>query len=108
MNKTLLLYCTEIESKYLNYDAGKYLDTGILIGNNSECQIKHSLLSEVAAKIKKENENVVITDQDSDCGVYVNNLKINRKTILTNGDTIFIGGLKIIYNILSNIDIFHI
>lgn len=103
MNKTLLLYCTEIESKYLNYDAGKYLDTGILIGNNSECQIKHSLLSEVAAKIKKENENVVITDQDSDCKVYVNNLKINRKTILTNGDTIFIGGLKIIYNINKDI-----
>ena len=75
------------------------VDHELTIGNDVNCSIKFNsnLLSPMHVKIIRENGNYYITNYDNQFGCFVNDFQIaNNKTRLSNGDIIFIMGLRMI------------
>ncbi len=93
----LLLYCSPVYDKTNK----RYLvepNQEMTIGNSDKCSIyyNNSGVDEVHAKLSYYNNNFVITDNNSRLGIYANNRRIRKQKVLTNGDVIFIAGLKIV------------
>lgn len=93
----ILLYCSPSYDKTYK----KYLvdnDVTIKIGSsidNNICFDSYGV-DEQHAKIEYNNGNYYIVDNNSRLGTYVNNIRVRYQQKLTNGDLIFITGLKII------------
>lgn len=96
-NKYILLYCSPIyDTTYKKYNINTIND--IVIGNNNDNHIYYSNfgIDKIHARIVFNNNKYILLDNNSRLGAYVNNKRIQKKKSLSNGDVIFIGGLKII------------
>ena len=93
----LLLYChPTYEENITFYSITPNLNSGIVIGSNSDCNITYQMpyVSGKNAEIIMQNGNLVISSLER---VYVNNVRVNKQKILSFGDVIFIMGLKIVF-----------
>ena len=93
----VLLYCSPSYDKtYKRYlvDTDVTIKIGSSIDNNI-CFDSYGV-DEQHAKIEYNNGNYYIVDNNSRLGTYVNNIRVRYQQKLTNGDLIFITGLKII------------
>ncbi len=96
-NTYILLYCCPLyDTTYTKYTLSN--TNNITIGKNQTNYIyfNTSGIDEEHATIINTKDKLVIIDNDSRLGVYVNDKRINKKRTLDNGDVIFIVGLKII------------
>ena len=95
----ILIYCSPIYDNSIK--CYNFLDKSeINIGKNSNNDIvyNYNLVNDVHATIKfnKDNNTMTITDNKSNMGTFVNNVRISGESILENGDLIFIMGLKLV------------
>lgn len=81
----------------------KYICTdNVLVGNNARCDIciTDELVSHRHCIIEKNDGVCTVTDLSTN-GIYINNIRAQKKTVLKMFDTIYIFGTKVIY--LGNI-----
>lgn len=90
-NENIILYCSNVFQKYNCYDITNYVLTGLKIGQLGS--ITSPLLNEVNITIKKENEDLVIIDDNSKVPIYVSNMRLVNKMVLKNADIVFIEGI---------------
>ena len=101
----ILIYCSPIYDKSIK--CYNFLDKDeINIGKKPDNDIVYSynLVNDVHAIIKfnKENGSMTITDNKSNMGTFVNNVRISGEIALENGDLIFIMGLKLVVVKMEN------
>ena len=100
---TLMIYISPIyDTTFLMYDISTLNE--VLIGSNGNNHVSYGLLDDVSAKIVKSNDQFEIIDNNSKFGIYVNNVRINKKMSLQYGDVVFILGLKIILIKINNVN----
>lgn len=93
--KSILIYVSPIHDKsFLMYSTSGLNE--VTIGSGTNLNVVYPLLDEICSKIVLNNNQFIITDNNSKFGIYVNNKKINKEKILEYGDIVFILGLKII------------
>lgn len=98
-----LIYCSDLITKYNIYNINSLLDKGISIDGSDQAFIKYNFLGEKNCIIIRVNGKIYIYDNGCKYGVYVNNVRVSAKKELHVGDVIFIVGLKLVYNIFTNI-----
>ena len=94
-NGNMILYCSKVlDETYTSYSIEEYKNKEIVIGSK-KADITYTAVNilEKHATITFNNENFIITPFGM---TYVNNLVVKEPTILSNGDLIFLMGLKII------------
>ena len=91
----LTIYCSKVLNEYLYYDISEALESGISIGGKEEDFIYINGLNDLFT-IKKENDKIYIFDHNSNLGIYVNNVRVNRVKEINFGDVLFIAGVRII------------
>ena len=93
-----IMYCSpSYDNTFLRFDIVK--NEEICIGRSVKNQILYNnkMVANLHAKIYSLNGRMVIENYDNCLGTFVNNIPVGRNGyILTNGDIIFIMGLKII------------
>jgi len=95
-NNSMILYCSPVyDETYTTYSVEEYKKKEIVIGNSSGCDISYrsTNISNNHASITFSDNKYILTPKGI---VYVNDLLVNKPTIIENGDVIFIMGLKII------------
>lgn len=97
--ENFMLYCSPVLASYNCYNVEDYLQNGIKIGSNSENLISYAALDPESACIKYVENKICIVDNNSKCGVYVNDVRVIGARELKVGDVIFIGGVKIIFSV---------
>ncbi len=80
----------EIKNKPVSIGRSKECD---IILNDLEISRKHTIL-------QNENGNLIISDLESKNGVYVNDIRINKKAKLKNGDIVEVG--RYVFDVLDN------
>jgi len=101
----LLLYTSPVyETNQSFYNISDYQNKEFKIGKSNDCDLVYNLkaISDCHAKLMYNGQNFVIIDNNSEYGVYVNNIRIKDSKVLEIGDFIFIMGLKIIVLLLDN------
>lgn len=101
-NSSFLIYCSPIETKYSFYDITNNLDLGISIGNNSDSIICFDFLENTSFYIRRENNKIFVLDNQSKYGIYVNNVRVNKKIQIKVGDVVFLNGVKFVLIIDNN------
>lgn len=91
------IFCSSTLINYNFYNINEYLKNGITIGSNEQSLIKYKFLDDINAIIKEENGLIFIEDNNSKYGIYVNDAKVNGRTILKTGDVIFSFGLRMVF-----------
>ena len=93
-----VLYCSPVyDDSFKEYNISGARD--ITIGSNKACDItyKNDYVEEKHARIFYNNDRFVLENKDKIFGTFVNDEPVyNNNKILSNGDVIFIMGLKII------------
>ena len=95
--ENIVLYCSNVLTKYSYYGIEDYLDNGITIGSGNDSLIYYKYVEESAATIKRIDGKVYIIDNGAKWGVYINNVRVDKQQELKIGDVVFIFGLKILY-----------
>lgn len=95
----IMLYCSPALSNFNCYDVEDYLQNGIKIGSDSKNLISYSKIDHESACIKYVENKICIIDNNSKCGIYVNDVRVIGQRELKIGDVIFIGGIKIILSV---------
>lgn len=95
----LMLYCSNVLTEYNYYDISNSLEQGISIGSSPDSIISYSIIEKEAAYIKKVNNKIYITDNNTKYGIFVNDVRIDKQKEIKIGDVIFILGMKMILNI---------
>ena len=103
-NEKFMLYCSPVLASYNCYNIEGYLGNGIKIGSNSQNLISYKQLDEVSAVIQYIENKICIVDNNSKCGIYVNDVRVIESRELRVGDVLFIGGVKIIFAVTNNND----
>lgn len=98
---TFLLYCSCVQAKYQSYSIEDRLDKGFGIGKKKNF-ITYDIVDDLVCTIKRVDGKIFLTDNNSKCGVYVNDVRVRKTRELKIGDIIFIAGLKIILSALTN------
>ena len=94
----LKFYTSDIEFKNDSYMINNYLKDKITIGSLDSNKIIYKHLDDVTATIEQiENSVVLVLNTTAKTSVYINKSRVNDTTLLSNGDIIFINGLKIVY-----------
>lgn len=96
-NTDILLYCSTVVTDYEFYEINEYLEKGISIGSDPKSLICYNFIDKKAVSIKKIDNKIFVIDNDSQYGVYVNNVRINKQKELKIGDVIFVLGLKMMF-----------
>ena len=91
-----IIYCSDVVEKYNSYELKDYLTKGFSIGKKDKNLVRYSLIDDVACYIIYDKNKLIIKDNDSKFGVYVNNSRVLNNSEIKIGDVIFIYGLKII------------
>ncbi len=94
--ETYIIYCSSINTNYSYYEIENSLVSGINIGSLDTNQIVHKYVEQNCAVIKSENGEIILVDNNSKQGMYVNGAKVIKRKKMNIGDTIFIFGLKMI------------
>ena len=96
--EVFIMFCSpSYDNTFLRYDIVK--NEEICIGRSVKSQILYNnkMVANLHAKIYNVNGRMVLENYDECLGTFVNNMPVGKNGhILTNGDTIFIMGLKII------------
>ena len=91
------LYVSPLVDSSFKYYSIRDLDKIITIGKNINNTIQYQAdCVEEEAAITCKNNYFVIQNVNSKFGVFINDVKLKEKQVLKNGDTIFIGGLRVI------------
>jgi len=103
-DSTLLLYCSPIMDETYNcYMINNNKEINIGSSDKSHIIYKTNIVEEINSKIVfEENDIINIYDNNSKNGIYVNGVRVDKVKKLTNGDVIFIMGLKIIVLKINN------
>ena len=97
LNELFILSCTPRIENYTNLSIRHTSEIYIGKGVNNHISYKNNLIAEKHARIYMNNERWIIENFDSNFGTFVNNKPVfSSGTILSNGDVIYIMGLKII------------
>ncbi len=96
-----LIYCSPILESYNTYELGNNLDKGISIGKSAKCLINYNIIDDVACEIIKKDDKIILVNNDSKSGIYVNNSRVMNQKELKIGDIIFISGMRIILTVLN-------
>lgn len=91
-----IIYCSDVVEKYNSYELKDYLTKGFSIGKKDKNLVRYSLIDDIACYIIYDKNKLIIKDNDSKFGVYVNNSRVLNNSEIKIGDVIFIYGLKII------------
>ncbi len=100
--ESFLLYTSPIIEKYNTYELGDNLDKGISIGSSKRCMISFNIIDEIACQIIRKNNKILIINNNSKNGIYVNGDKVTIQKELKIGDCIFISGLRLILSVLND------
>ncbi len=94
-SEVIMIFCTKINGEVTYYSVHGTND--ILIGKNTNCHIKYNnnLIAPLHTKLNYIHNKWQITNLDPSYRTYVNGFAIDN-AIISNGDVIFIMGLKII------------
>ena len=96
--EVFIMFCSpSYDNTFLRHDIVK--NEEICIGRSVKSQILYNnkMVANLHAKIYNVNGRMVLENYDECLGTFVNNMPVGKNGhILTNGDTIFIMGLKII------------
>lgn len=95
--ETFLLFCSPDSEEYIKLNLKN--NSTINIGSDSKNDIiyKNRYVGSIHASVSINNGKVLIKSYDKNFGTYVNNSKVSQKPKnISNGDSIFIIGLKII------------
>ena len=99
--ENFLVYCAPILESYNTYELGENLDKGISIGKSSKCLINYNAIDDIACQIVKKEDKIILINNDSKSGIYVNNSRVMNQKELKIGDIIFIAGMRIILTVLN-------
>ena len=93
-----VLYCSPVlEEKYFNMEINHTSEIYIGSGDNNHIVYKNNMVSDTHARIILNNGRWIIENLDNEFGTFVNNRPVlNASKVLSNGDIVFIMGLKII------------
>lgn len=96
--EVFILYCAKVyENDFLHLDVVNTQEISIGRSKNNHIIYNNALLLNVHARILQNNGRWVIENFDSRYAIFVNNLPVyDNAKILSNGDVIFIMGLKIV------------
>lgn len=95
----ILIYCSPIYDNSIKcYNFLEKSEINIGKKPDNDIVYNYNLVNDVHATIKfnKENNTMTITDNKSNMGTFVNNVRISGEVALENGDLIFIMGLKLV------------
>ena len=101
-NTVMILYCSPVyDNTYQTYSINEVQGREITIGKNTNCDISYNSvnISDIHATISLVNNVYILTPKSI---LYINDLSVSSPTELTNGDVIFIMGLKIIFTRKNN------
>ena len=78
----------------------------ILIGRDPECHliIEDAVISRIHTKIIRKSGGILLIDQDSRNGTFVNNERIREK-LLRDGDRVMLGTIKLLYRNPQDVNI---
>ncbi len=102
-DKEFLLYCCPIELNYMPYDISNLLDDGVSFGSDKKCSIYYQHFDPLAFTIKRENNKIYTIDNHSKYGIYINNVRLENRKEIKNGDCFFVAGIQFI--ILINVNL---
>ncbi len=93
-----ILYCSPVcENNYIHLDIIN--NSEFYIGKSQKCHIEYEniLVSDVHAKVFRMNGRWMIENYDKKIGTFINGVQVGEDSkILSNGDVIYIVGLKLI------------
>ena len=101
-NENFMLYCSPVVATYNCYNVEDNLKTGIKIGSHQDNTIIYNLVDPEVATIQYIEDKIYITDNNSNCGIYVNDVRVINRRELKVGDIIFIAGLKMVLSVTGN------
>ena len=93
---TFIIYCSPVVEKYNCYEINSYITNGISIGKSDNNFIKFINVDDVACYLKTINDKLILINNNSNYGVYLNNSRVFSSSEVKIGDIIFINGLRII------------
>ena len=93
---SFVIFCSSTIEQYNCYELTSYIDNGISIGKSNNNFIKFENIDDVSCFIKTVNNKLIIQNNNSLYGIYVNNSRVYNISELKVGDIIFINGLRII------------
>lgn len=91
-----IIYCSDVVESFNSYELKDYLSNGFSIGKKSKNLIRYDLVDDVSCYIRFENNKLILRNNESKYGIYVNNSRILNSCELKIGDVIFLYGLRII------------